>query len=404
MVSFESAYKIVSNIDYRTGSHLIDFKNSLGRILAEDVISDMDMPPFDKSAMDGYACRYLDIKQELEVVEIIPAGKIPEKKIDQGQCAKIMTGAMLPEGADCVIMVEDTAEKPDGKILYTRVVPNTELSETSSVDRRKLNICYKGEDIKKDDIVIKKGTLIKAQHIAVMASVGRINVMVAALPKVAVIPTGNEIVEPTNLPLPSQIRNSNGPQLIAQLKNLGIEAQYCGIAADAEIDTIAMIEKASHENEILLLTGGVSKGDYDLVPAILKKLNFELHFDEIAVQPGKPTVFGNRGNIFCFGLPGNPVSGFVQFELLVKPLIFKMMGFDLNRINLSLTLGTDFTRKTDKRLAFIPVSVSENGEAIPLEYHGSAHINGLDNAWGLMFVPVGKKFIKKGEKVDVRQI
>jgi molybdopterin molybdotransferase len=404
MIKFEQAYKIVISSSFNISSERIHYLQSLGHVLSENILSDMDMPPFDKSAMDGYACRYNDILDELKVVEVIQAGNIPKEKIGTGQCAKIMTGAMIPDGADCVIMVEDTIETKHGFIKFTKKIPDINLCEIGSVDKRKLNICYRAEDIKKNEVVIEKGTIIKAQHIATMASVGCTKVLVAVKPKVAIIPSGSEIVEPEIKPSVSQIRNSNASQLIAQLKNIGIDAAYYGIARDTEKSTIELINKAYEENDVIILTGGVSKGDFDLVPEILEKLGFHLLFQEIAVQPGKPTVFGKRSNKYCFGLPGNPVSGFVQFELLVKPFIFKLMGSISNPVNIALTLGKNFRRKQDNRLAFIPVTISAEGEAIPVEYHGSAHINGFDIAWGLMYIPIGTKEIKKGEKVNVRQI
>jgi len=404
MIQFEEAYNIVVNSAFEPELERIYFHRSLGCILAENVISDMDMPPFNKSAMDGYACRYQDLSSELEVIEIIQAGNVPQKDIGSRQCSKIMTGAMIPKGSDCVLMVENVEETLFGKIKYKKEVLEEIECRVDKNEKPRLNICYQGEDIRKGDIVIEKGTYIKAQHIATMAAVGYIEVLVSKKPKIAIIPTGSEIVEPNVIPSISQIRNSNGSQLIAQLKNIGIEASYYGIAGDTEKETMDFIQRAYNENDLIILTGGVSKGDFDLVPEILQKLQFKLLFQEIAVQPGKPTVFGKRESKYCFGLPGNPVSSFVQFELLVKPLIYKLMGMQSSPVNLSLLLGKDFLRKNDKRLAFLPILVDEEGCAIPLEYHGSAHINGFDRAWGLMLVPIGTKEIKKGEKVNVRQI
>jgi molybdopterin molybdotransferase len=371
-------------------------------VLAEDIISDMDMPPFDKSAMDGFACRFEDIGNELEVIETIVAGQIPQKPIGKNQCSKIMTGAMVPNGADCVLMVEHTIELGNKKIKYTKEINFRNLNELK--DKRILNICYQAEDIKSGTVVIKKGKIIKAQHVAMMASAGYTEVNVYRQPKVAVIPTGNEIVEPGFKPSVSEIRNSNGYQLMAQLKNMGIHAFYNGIARDTESSTMQLIEDACKLNDVIILTGGVSKGDFDLIPEILKKLNFDLLFREIAVQPGKPTVFATRGNKYCFALPGNPVSCFVQFEVLVKPFLQKMMGDKCGQWIIPFPLASDYSRKKADRLAFIPVNINKNGEAELLDYHGSAHINGFVMAWGLMEIPIGLKSISKGEKVNVRPI
>ncbi|MDF1550893.1 MAG: molybdopterin molybdotransferase MoeA, partial [Bacteroidales bacterium] len=351
MIKFEEALNIIIKSVKTLDAESVQLEKSLGLILAEDVVSDMNMPPFDKSAMDGYACRYDDINNELEVIELIAAGEVPEKKIEKNQCSKIMTGAMIPEGADCVLMIEHTKETEEGKIIYTKKVKEIEVCNIEPSEKRQLNICYMAEDIKKGDVVIKKGIKIQAQDVATMASVGYVLVSVAKIPRVAVIPTGNEIVEPNLTPSVSQIRNSNGAQLVAQLKNIGIDAWYNGIARDTEAETMKMIEDAYQENDIILLTGGVSKGDYDLVPEILQKLKFELLFQEIAVQPGKPTVFGVRENKYCFGLPGNPVSSFVQFEMLVKPLIYSLMNQRKALFDIRLPLSKDYWRKRVDRLA-----------------------------------------------------
>ena len=404
MIKFEEVYKIVSEAGIKLSTEKVLLNNSLGCVLAEDVKSDMNMPPFDKSAMDGYACKEADMANELEVVEVIPAGKIPEKTIGKNQCAKIMTGAMIPEGADCVIMVEHTEETGNNKIRYTKIIPEINVCEVESENKPNVNICYLGEDIETGNVVLEKGTLIKAQHIATMASVGSIEPLVYRKPKVAVIPTGDEIVEPHIKPNISQIRNSNGAQIVAQLKAMGIEANYFGIARDTENVTMDLIQKAYEENDVVLLTGGVSMGDFDLVPEILKSLKFELLFESIAVQPGKPTVFGKRGDKFCFGLPGNPVSSFVQFELLTKPLLYLLMGQKYKPFNFKLPLGKDYRRRKAERLSWVPAIFTQEGTVVPVEYHGSAHINGLGPADGIMAVPIGVTELKEGELINVRQI
>jgi len=404
MIKFEKAYKIVSQAAIKLGTKKLELNNSLGYVLAKDVKSDMDMPPFNKSAMDGYACKESEISNELEVIEVIAAGQIPKKSIEKNQCSKIMTGAMIPEGADCVIIVEDTEEISKNKIRYTKPIPEINVCQVETDKKPNVNICYLGEDIKTGNVVLEKGTLIKPQHISTMASVGYTEVLVYKKPKVAVIPTGDEIVEPNKKPNISQIRNSNGSQLIAQLKAMGIEAKYFGIARDTKNSTIKLIEKAYQENDVILLTGGVSMGDFDFVPEILQTLKFELLFQSIAVQPGKPTVFGKRDNKFCFGLPGNPVSSFVQFELLTKPLLYRLMGQEYSPLNLKLPIGKNYKRKRAKRLSWIPATFTNEGTIIPVEYHGSAHINGLGKADAILAIPIGKTEIIKGELVDVRQI
>ncbi|MCD4664912.1 MAG: molybdopterin molybdotransferase MoeA [Bacteroidales bacterium] len=391
MIKFEEALEIVEKSAFRLETERIDLNESLNRILAEDVKSDMEMPPFNKSAVDGYACKKEDLLNEMEVIEIIPAGKEPRKAVGINQCSKIMTGAPMPDGADTVLMVEDVEDITGNRIRYLK-------------DKVKDNICYRGEDIKEGEIVIKKGTLIKPQQIAVMATAGCVNPIVYRQVRIAVISTGDELVEPGIKPAPSQIRNSNAYQLLSQVKNVGAIPNYIGIALDTEESTRQMLKKAFEDNDIILLTGGVSMGDYDYVPQVLNELGVKIFFKSIAVQPGRPTVFGTRDKQFIFGLPGNPVSSFVQFELLVKPLIYKLSGFDYKLMKIKLPMGKEYSRKRSARLSWLPVQISNNGEVFPMDYHGSAHINSLTEADGMISVPIGKTELKKGDLVDVRQI
>ena len=393
MIEIEQAFDIVLNSVYSTlQSERINFNDSLGRFLAEDVTSDMNMPPFDKSAMDGYACRREDLGNELKVIEVLPAGKVPEKSVGKNQCSKIMTGAIVPEGADCVIMVEYTEEIGDNIIKFT-------YNHTSN------NICYFAEDIKEGDLVLQKGIEIKPQHIAVMASVGCTRPLVFKQPKVGIISTGDELVEPEIFPGKSQIRNSNGHQLVAQVVRVGAIPDYIGIAEDSEEVTYNTISNALSENDIVLLTGGVSMGDFDFVPDIMVKCGVEIKFRSLAVKPGKPTIFGTfNKNKFIFGLPGNPVSSYTQFELLVKPLIFKLMGSEELVLKIKLPMGIEYSRKKSFRKSFIPVNISKDGKVYPVEYHGSAHIHSYVEADGITSIEIGKDKLEIGELVDVRQI
>ncbi|NOX47794.1 MAG: molybdopterin molybdotransferase MoeA [Chlorobi bacterium] len=391
MIFFEEALDIVRNSAYAMETEKVGFMDSLHRVLAEDVNSDMQMPPFDKSAVDGYACRKEDMLNELEVIELIPAGKAPQKKVGKNQCSKIMTGASVPEGADIVLMVEDTEETGENRIKYLK-------------DNVKDNVCYLGEDVKEGELLIPNGTLVKPQHIAVLATAGCVEPLVYKKVKVGVISTGDELVEPHIKPAISQIRNSNAYQLLSQVENLGVEARYIGIALDTEESTREMLVKAFEDNDVILLSGGVSMGDFDHVPKVLNELDVELKFKSIAVQPGRPTVFGVRGKQFIFGLPGNPVSSFVQFELLVKPLIYGLMGFDFQAVKLKLPMGKEYARRKSSRLSWMPAKVNMNGEVIPIDYHGSAHINALTLADGMISIPIGKTKLEKGELVELREI
>lgn len=393
MISFQEAYNtVISNTKPLSKTENILLAHSIGRVLAQNVVSDVNMPPFRKTAVDGYACRMADLNEKLEVVEVIPAGFMPTKIIETGQCSKIMTGAPIPTGADCVIMVEETKVLDENHIEFTG-------------KSTKANICELGEDIRVGDLSIEKGIAIQPKHIAIMASLGCNQPSVSVKPKVSILPTGDELVEPNIIPTGSQIRNSNGYQLISQVINSGAEPIYNGIVGDSKEATYKAISEALDKSDVVILTGGVSMGDFDFVPEIMQQLGVKIHFDSIAVQPGKPTTFGTLGNKLIFGLPGNPVSSFIQFEILVKPALMKMMGCkNLNPLQIKAPMGIEYRRKRSERLAFVPVEITEQNEVMPVDYHGSAHIFALAKANGIIAVPIGVEKIEKGELVDVRSI
>lgn len=391
MIRFEEALKIIRNETFNLETEIIPLQDSVQRILAQDVFSDVDMPPFNKSAMDGFACRRSDLGSRLEVIETVRAGDIPEKPVGIKQCVKIMTGGKVPEGADCVIMVEHTVKEGDGYIRFTG-------------EKTAVNIAFKGEDLKNGNMVLSKGKLIGPQHIAMLASAGYSMPRVYRQPKVAVMTTGDEIVEPGIKPEGTCIRNSNGPQLVAQIKRAGAIPGYLGIVKDDPGKTDSAIKSAIKGNDLIIITGGVSMGDYDFVPSVLKKNGFRLFFEKVAVKPGRPTVFGRKENVFIFGLPGNPVSSFTIFELMVKVLLYGLMGHEYNPPEIRLPIGSDYSRKKADRVAWTPANISSEGEIIPVDYHGSAHIHSLTDAWGMMAMAEGVYSYKRGDMVNVRQI
>jgi molybdopterin molybdotransferase len=391
MITFDEALDIVLSSSFETGTELISFRESLDRILAEEVISDIDMPPFNRSAVDGYACNRVDLQSELEMIEVIQAGKIPKRKVGKGQCSKIMTGAIVPEGCDLVFMVEDAKTLPSGKVVFNG-------------SGSKSNMSVKGEDVKAGDIVLYRGKLIKPQDIAVFASAGYTEVRVSKKTLIGVISTGDELVEPGKNPDISHIRNSNSYQLLAQITRAGGTGRYYGIAPDVEKTTFEMIQKAVNENDMVILTGGVSMGDFDFVPAVLKKAGVKILFNQVNVQPGKPTTFGIHPEAVVFGLPGNPVSSFIQFETLVRPLICKMMGYDWKPLIQILPMAEKYERKSGLRASWVPVIITYERKIKPVDYHGSAHISALPYTDGIIAIAPGKIIIEKGELADVRQI
>lgn len=391
MITFHEALKTVKHATTKLDREIINLSDCLNRVLAEDVLSDMSMPPFNKSAMDGYACKQSDLSDKLEVLEVVAAGSAPTMSVGDKQCSKIMTGAMVPEGADTVIMIEHTEKVDDNHIQFTK-------------EKTKSNICLKGEDILEDDVVLKKGTRLKAQHISVLAMVGCSNPVVYRQPKVATIATGSELVEPENKPNTSQIRNVNSWQLNAQLQKMGIKGNNHGIVADSKEATKEAMVKCLEENDVLIISGGVSVGDYDYVPQILKELGFNIWFHTLAVKPGKHTVFATSKGKYVLGLPGNPVSSFVQFELLGKPMLYRLMGHDYNAPMVRMPIASPYKRKRTDRLEFIPVRFNANNKVVPINYHGSAHINAFTMANGIMAVPREVDEFMEGEFVHVRQL
>lgn len=397
MITFEEAYKIIMEQAVPLSKERVQLAESCGRILAEDIFSDMDMPPFDKSAVDGFACRSSDIfvgtqhvVSPLQVIETIPAGKIPEKKIKPGQCSKIMTGAMLPEGSECIVMVEDSEMLDENHVRFVR---------TGTAK----NICLRGEDIKAGDRLLSKGTFIAPQHIAVLATAGAVNPLVYRKVRVGILSTGDELVEPSEKPGLSKIRNSNAFQLRAQVDRIHATSAYFGIALDDQQSLHEKIGAAFKSNDVVILSGGVSMGEFDYVPEVLEKIGVNVLVKSIAIQPGRPTVFGTTGDRFIFGLPGNPVSSFVIFELLVRPFLMKMMGYIGELPWMPMTMGKDYKRMKTERKSLIPVKIID-GEVFPVEYHGSAHINAWSAADGIISLKIGMTTLKKGEKVYVRQV
>lgn len=390
MVSFEEAYHQVLSSAYEPQPERILLKDALHRVLAAEVVSDTDMPPFNKSAVDGFACRREDLGKELECIEIILAGVVPTRNIKPGLCSRVMTGSIVPEGADMVMMFEDTAVTSTGKIKFIR-------------EQSAGNICYRAEDVSKGDVVLHPGSLIRPQEIAVMASVGCVRPMVYEKPRVGIISTGDELVEPEIAPQLSQIRNSNSIQLLAQLGGLGIQGIYFGITRDERASIKQILLQAIQSSDVILLTGGVSMGDVDFVPEVLDEMDVRVIFKSIAIQPGRPTVFGISGRKYIFGLPGNPVSSFIIFELLVKPMLYRLMGHTYKPVLKRLPMGMTYTRKRSDRMSLVPVNIRD-GKVVPVTYHGSAHIHSYVFADGIVTLEVGASRINEGELINVRQI
>ena len=391
MNKFDHIKKQIEGLNPDFSTEQVSLKDAFNRILQEDVYADTDMPPFDKSAMDGYACREADIHNELELLEIINAGSVPQKEIGRNQCSKIMTGAKVPKGADLVFKVEDS-EATDGNRI--------KCTNPGSVK----NICYQGEDYSSGTILIPKGTIINVSHMAVLAGAGYNQVMVSKMPGVALINTGSELVEPSEMPQEGKIRNSNGSQLVSQLKQMKLSVTDLGIIEDDYEKLTNTFKGAFEKNDIVFFTGGASVGDFDWIPKILKDQGFQIYWDRTGIKPGNPMTFSQKGNKYCFGLSGNPVSSLVQFELLAKPALYKLLGAKYKPLRMQVKLNFTIQRKKADRIGIVPVLINEEGLVDQIPFNGSAHINALVFANALMEFPAGEFNLKKGESVYVRPL
>jgi molybdopterin molybdotransferase len=266
------------------------------------------------------------------------------------------------------------------------------------------NIHPRGQDLKAGDLLLPKGTRLNPEHLGIIASSGKLRVAVSGQLKVGILSTGSELVEAGQTPQGAQIRNSNTYQLAAQVRRAGHRPVPLGMVED-HFETIAeRISAALEQVDLLVLTGGASVGELDLVPGVLKHLGFQLEFDRVAMQPGKPVSFAYRKSRCCFGLSGNPVSSFVQFELLVRPFLDTCSGMQPAGKRILVMLEKGFRRRQTDRRFFLPVYFTAQGTCEPVEYHGSGHLHALGKAVGFAEIPAGQQEILKGDLVYVRLI
>ena len=395
MISVDAAVKIVTDVIEPLPAKTVPFESALGLCLAQDVRSDIDMPPFDRSAMDGYAVIAEDTVRapiELTVIEDIAAGYMPTIKVMCGQASKIMTGAAVPEGADAVVKVEETED----------LSANNRVKILRAIDRGR-NISKMGEDMKVGQVVLHKGMPIRPQEIGILATVGKARVEVFPTPTVGIISTGTELVDVESKPSTAQIRNSNGYSLAAQARRLKVDIEILGIVKDTKED-ISRIMHRGLQKDILILSGGVSMGEYDLVGDVMKDLNTQIYFEKVALRPGKPVIFGKKDKTLIFALPGNPVASFVTFELFIYPAIRKMMGFSpLHRTTVKASLEVEILVKR-KRREYRPALLRMHNNqwfVSPVEWHGSADLLSTTRANCLLIVREDAEKLSVGQLVDV---
>lgn len=388
MISLSQACQtIAGQIEPVCGTQSIPLADALYRVLAQPAYADIDQPPFRKSAMDGYACRQEDLPGPLHILETLSAGDNTSLKIGPGQCAQIFTGARVPEGADCVIMQEYVSILPGNAILFNGKPGSS-------------NICQQGEDAKIGSLLLAAGQRLLPHHLALLSSAGIIQPQVFRKPEIGIICTGSELVDASQEPQGAAIRNTNIHQLYAQVVQAGGLPCYYGTFPDQPALLLEKIGQAAASCDMVITTGGASVGQYDLIPQVFSQFGAQVHFNALAIQPGKPVIFASLGNKALWGLSGNPVSSMLQFLLAVKPSIAQLSGAAASSSRPMLAAASTFSRKKPERDLFVPMTITPQGAAAPLPYNGSAHIAGLASIAGFARIPAGVLEIKEASLIE----
>lgn len=401
MINFEQALNIILENTKVLEPENINILSALDYVLSEDIYSNTDIPPFDNSAMDGYAVIAQntqgitkDNPKIFEIIEDLPAGYLPTKELKIATAIKIATGAIIPKNVDAVVMVEDTEllSTDDKKQVMV-------LKEVSKGE----NIRLKGEDVKKGELVISKGQILNPGKIGMLASLNIQEVKVIRKPRVGILATGDELIEIGEKLSEGKIRNSNTYSLYAQvIKYSGVPINL-GIARD---NTDELIKKITSQRnyDILLISAGISVGEYDFVKDVLSKLGGEIKFWQVAQKPGKPLAFGKMNGKLIFGLPGNPVSSMVTFELYVRPCLLKMQGKNVEAQQVTATIKEKITKKKGIRY-FIRVKlnkIEQSYEAISTGPQGAGILKSMILADGLLILPEEIEIANPGDKFWVQ--
>ena len=370
----------------------VPLREALGRVLAHDIVSDRDYPPFDRSIRDGYAVRAADThpNAQLNCGGELKAGDPPSVSVSAGSCIQIMTGAALPAGADAVVMIEHTSREGDS-VKLDRAVKSGQ------------HVVRKGSEQEAGQTVLAAGTRLGFAELAAAAQVGAAHPVVTRKPRVAVLSTGDEVVDFASTPGPFQIRNSNSVSLGAQISLLGGEAVILGNAKD-RLDELRTMISAGLEADALILSGGVSMGKYDLVEPVLRELGAEFVFEAVAIRPGKPVVFAICEGKPVFGLPGNPVSTMVTFDLFVQPAIDILSGAEPRSLPfIAATLTAPLAEKPGLT-HFLPAQLTwsdDSRNVCPIAWQGSGDVVAMAHANCLLVVPAERERIEAGQRVQV---
>jgi len=401
MISVAEAIQIVRQQTAPLSTEHVPVEHALGRVLAADVVADTDLPPFDRSQMDGYAVRAADVMEapaRLRIVGESAAGKGWHHELEAGQAVRIMTGAPVPAGADSVQQVELTTELKDGSVV--------ELLEPVEAGR---SIVKRGSEITAGEIVLRAGTTINAAMMAVLAAFGYAQVEVFRKPRVAVLATGTELVPVDQKPGQDQIRDSNNYSITAYAELAGAVTERMPLTGDETSLLKQQISDAAKRCDLIVTSGGVSMGVYDLTKAALRELDAEIFFERVALRPGKPTVFARLPNgTFVFGLPGNPVSVAVTFNLFARAALLTMQGTAEPALKRETAVLARSVKGTTERDSYLPAQLTTNDDAelvaFPLKWGGSSDFVAFALTTALLIVPADVKTIEAGSLVSVLRL
>jgi molybdopterin molybdotransferase len=397
MIPISDAIRIVLAQTPRLVIESVALSDSVGRVLGEDIIADSDLPPFDRAQMDGYAVRAADVAStpaRLRIVGESAAGSGWHHEMKGGEAVRIMTGAPVPVGADAVQQVELTRETGDGELV--------EILEPVEAGR---SIVRRASEIKSGEIVLRAGEDINAAMIATLASFGYSQVKVGRRPRVAVMATGSELVDVDQKPGRDQIRESNNFTIAAYAALAGATVISLPLAVDDTEELKKQITEAAKQSDVLITSGGVSMGVYDFTKAALKELGAEIYFERVALRPGKPTVFARLGNTLVFGLPGNPVSVAVTFNLFARTALRAMQGATRPELTEETAVLARDLKGSFERESYLPavLRTDEKGTLLaePLKWGGSSDFVSFARATALVNVPKGVKSIDSGNCVTI---
>lgn len=401
-ISIGEAVKKIMEFPFQGKKELVPIEKSYGRFLAEDLVATSDVPHFDRAPYDGFAVRSMDTTTasqnnvvEFEVIDHIGAGMTSEKTLQMNQAVRIMTGAMMPKGSDCVVMLEVAkAYEKDGK-------PYMSIKRSF---RKGENVSFRGEDAKKEDILVKRGTLINPGIQAMLATFGYAEVSVAQKPLIGLFATGTELLEVNEPLVPGKIRNSNSLMISAQIERSGAQVQYFGKLPDEFETCFQAVKEALNKVDLLITTGGVSVGDFDYLPGIYAKLGANVLFNKVAMRPGSVTTVAELNGKLLFGLSGNPSACYVGFELFTRPVIRKLLfSKKLHLRKEKAILDANFPKANPfTRFVRSAVTIEEGRLRVsPSGVDKSNIIMSLSGANSLMILPGGTRGYESGTEVEV---